>query len=232
MQHHERQRLWWRLTLLAGIAMLAITIAFTRIEGLALCGPSDLRDVLAFEFARGPDDIATIFGGEPCTSRLVAAFTRHTWLDILGYIPAFTLFQIFAALALRQQGSRLAGLVIGAAIIAGLCDQAEDQILLAIMAALPGTQSMTAWLFPFVITKFALLAINCILIGLLVWRRTGGWRIAGGIMMLGGAVGLAGTLARSLYGLLAAGIGPAWVALLIVALLSAFGTRPSRLNQS
>lgn len=222
--HTDRSRLYWALTIVAGLVVALVTWAFTRIDGLESCTPVDLPVVLAFEYARGPSDIAAIFGSDPCRSTLVAAFRAHSWLDILAYIPAFSTFHIVAALALRSKGPSLARAVIICALIAAFCDLSEDRILLGLLDAVSaGTGEPVAvsdWLYWFVSVKFALLALNAMLFGLLLMRGAMPDKAAGALAMLGGIIAMAGVTSRNLADLLALGIGAAWLAIFLIAIVS------------
>ncbi len=136
--------------------------------------------------------------------------------DVADLMPAFTLFLLFGAWALRGHGRRLAAAVALAAVVAALCDWGEDSLLFAITAALPGEQAQIDQLFWLVRAKFALLALSAGGLGLLLTRTRGASRWLGFAMIAGGAVALAGLADPRLLG---AGIGLAWTALLAAALL-------------
>ena len=224
-------RIYAALTVAAGFAVTIISLIFPQIAGFHACGTIDIPLVMAFEYARGPEDIAAIFGEEPCRSTLVDAFRQHTWLDILAYIIAFTAFQIFAAMMLKNHGPRLARAIIVFALIAGLCDQFEDQILLGLLDAVAANSgepvAVSGWLYWFVRIKFALLAVNAMLLGILIGRGALFARILGALAIIGGVIAMAGISSRALVDLLALGIGIGWIAILVAAVVNLRQPRPS-----
>jgi hypothetical protein len=206
-------RIAWSLCAVAGVAVIAITQLMGGLEG---CDGSP-GAVIRFEWVRTPAEVDALFGREPCRSTLAAAMDRINRIDSFAFIPAFTLFQLFAAWALRDRGRRLAAAVAAAAIVAALCDWGEDRLLFAITAALPGDQALIDPLFWLVRAKFALLALAAAGLGLLLTRAGGASRWIGWIMIACGAVALAGLTDPRLLG---PGIGLAWAALLAAAVLN------------
>ena len=205
----------WILCLIAGVVLVGLTVLMGAAGGVRACdGATSLDPMIRFEWVRTVDEVRTLFGEEPCRSSLAAAMDRMNRIDVLAYIPAFTLFQIFAALALRGSGRGVAIAAIAAAIVAAICDQWEDQILLAITGALPGEQPMIDRLFWLVRIKFALLAFAAACLGLLLTRSAGATRWLGMAMILGAVIALAGLAQPQL---LTPGIALAWAALLITA---------------
>ncbi len=206
-------RIAWSLCAVAGLAVIVITRLMGGLEGCdGLPGA-----VIRFEWVRTPAEVEALFGSEPCRSALVAGMDRLNRIDSLAFIPAFTLFQLFAARALRSHGRRLAASVAAAAVVAGLCDWGEDRLLFAITAALPGDQSLIDPLFWLVRAKFALLALAAAGLGLLLTRTGGAARWIGWLMIACGAVALAGLADPRLLG---PAIGLAWAALLGAAVLN------------
>ncbi len=211
------ERLAWMLCLAAGLVLVGLTILLGGVEGMRACdGGTALDPMIRFEWVRSVTDVQALFGDEPCRSTLAAAMDRANRIDIFAYIPTFTLFQLLAAWALRGAGRRIALTASVAAIVAALCDQAEDQILLAITAALPGEQGQIDLLFWLVRVKFALLAFAAACIGLLLVRARDATRWHGLAMIGAAAVALAGLAEPRL---LTAGIGLAWAALLFAAVI-------------
>ena len=205
----------WILCLVAGVVLVALTILMGAAGGVRACdGVTSPDAMIRFEWVRTVDEVRTLFGEEPCRSSLAAAMDRMNRLDVLAYIPTFTLFQIFAALALRGSGRGVPMAAIAAAIVAAICDQWEDQILLAITGALPGEQAMIDRLFWLVRIKFALLASAAACLGLLLARSPGATRWLGMAMILGAVIAFAGLAQPQL---LTPGIALAWAALLIAA---------------
>jgi hypothetical protein len=199
-----------------------VSILFGRIPGLTPCGPSGgAGAVIALELARTAQDVTALFGAEPCSGRLVAAQRQALWLDMLAFIPAYTLFLASAAVALRRSGLGFALVGFNLFLFAGAFDAIEGLVLFKLLDDLPGTQRLFDGLFWTVRPKFALLGLGEILVAAMLWRGALVEKIAAGVM-------LAGALA-SLYYLAVAPHDPAmmtgytiaWAALLIVALIRA-----------
>lgn len=208
-------RIAWSLCAAAGVAVIAIARLMGGLEGCdGLPGA-----VIRFEWVRTPAEVDALFGRGTCRSTLAAAMDRLNRIDSLAFIPAFTLFQLFAAWALRSHGRRLAGAVAAAAVVAALCDWGEDRLLFAITAALPGDQSLIDPLFWLVRAKFALLGLAAAGLGLLFTRTGGAARWIGFAMIACGAVALAGLADPRLLG---PAIGLAWAALLLAAVIGVF----------
>lgn len=215
---------WWPACLVAGVCVIFVQGFMGTVENTEPCGSTDgMPAILAFELVRTPEDVDALFGSEPCRGQLTGAMDQINTIDIFAFIPAFTSFLILGALAMQGSGRWIALLAVLAALAAGLCDQAEDQILLKITASLPGTQSQIGWLFWIVRGKFALLGVAPILIGFLMQRLDRMEKTLGVIMIVGGVVAVAGTFGS--YGLMMPGIGVGWVALLIAATKNSFRSR-------
>lgn len=209
-------RIAWTSCAAAGAAVIGITVLMGGVEGIEACdrvqspGP-----VIRFEWVRTPAEVQALFGEEPCRSRLAAAMDRVNRIDSYAFIPAFTLFQLFAAWALRGSGRGVAAAVALAAAVAALCDWGEDSLLFAITASLPGEQAQIDRLFWLVRAKFALLALAAGGLGLLLTRTGGASRWIGCVMIGCGAAALAGLAEPRLLG---PAIGLAWAALLAAAM--------------
>lgn len=213
-------RIAWTLCAVAGAAVIGITVLMGAVEGVEACdGVHSPGPVIRFEWVRTVQDVQTLFGEEPCRSRLAAGMDRVNRIDLAAFIPAFTLFQLFAAWALRGHGRVLATFVAMAAFVAALCDVAEDRLLLAMTAALPGQQALIDPLFWLVRAKFGLLAVAAAGLGLLLTRSAGVPRWIGYVMIACGAAALAGLADPRLLG---PAIGVAWAALLAAALIGVF----------
>ncbi len=220
-------RIWWRLCFTAGLIVIAIQLAMGSIDGTEPCGPDlGLPAILAFELVTGPDDVDRLFGQEPCRSRLAAAMDQINMVDIV-FIPAFVCFLVFGAVALRSASALVAWLGVATAIVAGSFDQTEDQILLAITADLPGTQSQIDLLYWLVRGKFLLLGIAPILIGLMLYKLGPLEKGLAVVMSVGGLVAIAGVTGQ--YQLMTPGIAAGWIALLIAATRHSFWPESSNL---
>lgn len=217
------RRGWWTATVIVALAMIAALTMLRGVPGQIACdGGVALDPILRFEWMTSHGEMATLFGTNPCATRLALAMDAVNRIDVMAFIPAFTLFQILGAMALRPRGRWLALFAINMAIIAAGCDLLEDRILFSLsLMARTGDVPDPIWfaqLFWFVRVKFALLALVAMILGWLVSNRAGrGGRAAGSAMIGGGLIALAGLASPALLGL---GIGAAWITLLIVAIIS------------
>ena len=161
-------RLWAILTAVAGLASLAVTVAF-RLLGPVRAAGQCMTDgaVVQFEFARKAEDLTNLFGlpSDPCRGQIIDAMDAVNQLDVIAYIPSYTLFALFAALFLGAGRLRLPILLAMLAAVAALvADYVETFTLLEITpgleakAALLPTASTAAW------TKFAALAAHALLL--------------------------------------------------------------------
>lgn len=218
-------RLLWALCLISALVMIGAMVAMGQVPHQTACdGDAPLRSILRFEWLTSGAQFQQLFGAEPCRSQLALAMDGVNRIDVMAYIPAFTAFQLFAAWAMRGHGRLAALFVVNAALVAAGCDMLEDRVLfnLAAIARMGDGVVDPVWfgqLFWFVRVKFGLLALAAIALGWLVGKRSGlGWSAARWLMAIGGVVGLAGLVWPHL---LAPGIGVAWAALFVVAIMGA-----------
>jgi hypothetical protein len=209
----------WSLCLAAGVAVLAITLLLGSIDARACDGVASPNAITRLQWVRSVADVERLFGGEPCRSQLAAALDRSNRIDRIAYIPAFTLFQLFAAWALLAKGRTLAIAATGAALAGAIFDVVEDGVLLSITAALPGEQALIDTLFWYPRLKYTGLACAAACLGLLIARERDWTRWLGLVMIAGAGVALIGLFEPRL---LAHGIGAAWTALLVTAALRTF----------
>lgn len=208
----------------AGVAAFTCAALFKTIPGLAPCGPGITDNaILAFQIARTPAEMAALFGGEPCTSTLIAAQKTGLVLDGLGFIPLYTAFLIFGATASGARGIAKWG-IIAVLALAALSDEIEGYISGRIIDALPGTQGQIDALFWAVHSKYALLAVGTIAIGgaLTVQRRfptklPGLWIAAWGLIALAGLF-VSPPMMTSAFSF-------GWISLLLVAFVCAIRPR-------
>jgi len=219
-----RPRTAWRLCVLAGLVAFACSFAFGKIPGLAACGTfagsGQLGPILAFELARNPGDVASLFGSEPCRATFAAAQNTELWLDALGFIPSYTAFLALAAVAASRGRSRL--VIVAMLVIAGLSDEIEGVFMWRIMDNLPGTPGQLAVLWWAVHIKFALLALGTTAIGLALLGKFKLWPMLFGLIIaVGGAAAIYGfwTLPDRM---MMAGFTYAWFAILATAIVASF----------
>lgn len=161
-------RLWAGLTVLTGLATVAITVAFSVLPEVAAAGacwaPGKVVD---FELARTLAQLLKVFGppADACRAPIVVAMDAVNQLDVKAYIPSYTAFAICAAMFLGGEFRRpLVLAAIGVALVALAGDYLETFTLLRITQGLDGSadllarSSLGAWI------KFAALALHAFLL--------------------------------------------------------------------
>jgi hypothetical protein len=218
-------RVYWALSLIAGIAIIIVAAQLAAIPHQRACdGNHALGAVLRFELVTSPADVARFFGDGACRERLTTAMDAVNRFDSMAFIPAFTLFQIFAALALRGEyrhtRMRLIALgVVNAALFAGALDLLENirllEIAWTIRAGNAASDVAISQLYWLVRIKFALLGLAAVGLGVMLAQRgTRLWKLLGTLATVGGFVCLAGLIAHSL---LMPGVLLAWSVVLVAA---------------
>ena len=230
------RRWFWLLAVFAGVAVGIGAAAIGNVPHQVACdGNHGLAAILRFELATSPADVAALFGSGQCMRLLTAAMDAVNRIDSAAFIPAFTVFQVTAALALRgyhagHAGSRLLALaVINMALVAGGLDMMENFRLFAIgwtvQAGNPVSSAAVEPLFWVVRAKFALLALAAGGLGVLVSRLGGRTMMVAGVAIIAGAAcALAGVMAHAL---LTPGIAAAWIMMWLVAIAQTIRPAPS-----
>lgn len=215
---------WWQLCVVAGAGVIMSMFVFATVDNNQACGPTDgLAPILAFELVRSPDEVAGLFGSEPCRSRFAAAMDEVNRIDTYLFIPIFVCFLGCGALAAGGGATWVAGATAVLAVVAGVCDLAENQILVAVTAELPGTAAQIDRLFYLVRIKFALLGLVSVAIGTLLAPRGNWTRGAALLLIVSGLMTVAAVFGA--YWLLTPAIGLSWLTLGIVALSGAVRTQ-------
>ncbi|RED17293.1 hypothetical protein [Parasphingopyxis lamellibrachiae] len=219
------ERGWWWRCAGAGLVTLAISYYFGEIPNIEGCavdaGEASIGSIIAFELVRSPSDVAALFGADPCTASFLAAMRHATWVDALGFIPAYSAFLICALIGLRRYGGSLSGIGVAAVAAAAVFDQIEGFWLFSIMDGLPGSQGEINWLIPAVRAKFLLLGVGAIVIGVLLTRRKGLGFLFGPIIALGGMMTTALIADDRYIALTVQGSAVAWLTLFLAALVYA-----------
>lgn len=192
--------------------------------------------VLAFEFARTPQDLRDIFGpfNDPqYKARLHGMWAGNKYDDL--YMLFYAGFLGCGLVALwRETGWRLLGFAALLPIIAALCDAYENRLLYDVLRAVAAGELLPQALgaqIPFVVAKFLFLAAGLTTVGLTLIRLGQRWRILGVAVVIGTIPTLLGVAFPHLFATLmvtSSSIG--WVALLLIALWAyflAFTKRPS-----
>jgi hypothetical protein len=220
-------RRWMIITLVAAVLVMLISFLFGTLGGDKACNaiPYGIGPILAFEFARTPADLATVFGAGDsiCRVQLMHAMDRINRLDYL-YMPAYGLM-LFAFILALSQGRRSARVKIGlaCAILAPAADAVENWILLGLTKNLSAAPMLGLLKYP-VHLKFMCIAIAGGVAGLLLWRRQGLWLRVAGLLCLPQLVpALIIILAPMSYSgaLLTPLIALAWGLMLLLALVGA-----------
>lgn len=215
-------RLWAILTVLAGLAVVAVSTAFTLlpevVAGQAAGCFTKTPPVVAFEFARTVPEAAALFGQGACRSLSLTAMDAINDLDIRFYIPAYTLFAVFGALfAARGARPPLVFMAFLAAIVAFVADMVETTTLLDVTRDIEAAgpllprSSIAAW------TKFAALAVHGLLVAGICLRTPRRWIVCAAMMLPA-----AGTIAAAVdpsrwSSLMMLGLTVGWMTLLAFA---------------
>ena len=213
-------------TIVTGLATLGISTAFAMLPEVQAAGDCFQRGaVIQFEFARNLRDLLAIFG-EPesaCRPLVVTAMDAVNVLDVWAFIPAYTLFCIAAALFLAEGDWKrpLVIIAIGAALLAAASDYLETVTLLSITQTIdtPGGllqfSQLGAW------SKFALLAAHSVFCAGICYISEQKRYTLGAILMLPPFGVLAAAYDHlTLSNVMSAGFVVAWVALLVMAIVS------------
>ena len=159
-------RLLAGLTVLTGLATVAITVAFQMLPQVAAASacwaPGKVVD---FELARTLEQLLKVFCPDACRAPIVTAMDAVNHLDVKAYIPAYTAFEICAAMFLGLSFRKpLVLAAIGVAVVALAGDYLETLTLLQITQGLDGSADLLARSSAGAWIKFAGLALNAFLL--------------------------------------------------------------------
>jgi hypothetical protein len=227
------------LVAVAGLVVLAITLAFGRLPAVQAAGECWAQDaVFLFEFATTYEDLRGIFGPEfdPCHEPNLAAMDAANTLDVFAYIPAYTAFTCLTALYFAGATSRLRALAIGLALAAAVADYIETAMLLTITSNLESasiaqmlTASTAAWV------KFGSLAAHSAVLSIACFIGAPRRLVLGPLFALPLIAFAAMAADFGLYNLLKLGFFASWIPMLIVAaweaLLPAFSRTRSSVSE-
>lgn len=161
-------RIWAGLTVLTGLATIAITVAFQLLPEVAATGACwSPGKVVDFELARTLAQLLKVFGppADACRAPIVSAMDAVNHFDVKAYIPSYTAFEICAAMFLGLSFRRpLVLAAIGVALVALAGDYLETLTLLRITQDLDGSANLLAWSSAGAWIKFAGLALNAFLL--------------------------------------------------------------------
>lgn len=125
------------VTLAAGLATLAVFVGFSILPQVAaVYAPFQANvAVSAFQRAETVQDLAAVLGAPP-NVEVLAAMDAINRLDLIAFIPAYTIFLVAAALMLGGMRSPYAWAAIAAALVGAGGDIVETSRQLAITADL------------------------------------------------------------------------------------------------
>jgi hypothetical protein len=135
----------FRISLAAGLLVLAVTLLSATQEPLRPCGnlPQNYAPIIAFELARSNGDLQAIFGTqEPCRAKMIERMDAINLVDVLVFIPAYGVFMAFFFLGMRARHAMLGTLGSYVSLVTVLGDYAENACL---MSLTPALDPSSAW---------------------------------------------------------------------------------------
>jgi hypothetical protein len=219
----------FRISLAAGLLVLAVTLLAATQEPVRPCGnlPQNYAPIIAFELARSADDLQAIFGTqEPCRSSVVERMDAINLVDVLVYIPAYGVFMVFFFLGMRARHAALGRLGFRVALVAALGDFAENACL---MSLTPAVDPSSAWfaLLPWATgVKWLGLGVAAAIAAATYVKSTGA-RALNSVAALMCAAAFLSTVAAiavpAKFGpIVGLGVGLSWLAYLVTAAAAAF----------
>lgn len=219
-------RFWTIATIVTGLVTVGIIVAFTLLPEVTAAGDCFPRGaVVQFEFARNAADLAAIFGDPQsvCRPLVISAMDAVNRLDTLAFIPAYTLFGICAALFLANGvwARPLVIIAVGASLLAAAGDYLETTTLLAITQTLDAPNGLLEYSQLGAWSKFALLAAHAVFCAGICYTSEKPRYILGAVLLLPPFGVAAAAYDHIVWSdVMSAGFAVAWVALLVVAIVS------------
>jgi hypothetical protein len=212
----------WRWTALFAVGVAAILAGFSAIPGMRACGGGD--PIFAFEMAISPASVEALFPPE-CRAAHIVAQRNGLFLDIVAFVPVYSLFLMLGVVSLAREGgaSALVRFAIGAVVVAAALDQYENALLLGILDGFPGDQADFDHLYFPPRAKFLLLGLAVAATGMLHLARPGWRKLAGGVALVGGVGSAVAVVVREDLVLAASAV--AWLALIVAAIVLALRGR-------
>lgn len=221
-------RLTAMLTVLTGLAALAVTVVFNflpQVSAAGACLPADA--MVHFEFARSAADAPFLTGD--CQAKSIMALDAINRLDLRGYIPSYCSFAAIASIFLgRRARSWLVAAAIAAVAVTAVADVVETTTLMKITADLDSagplyaTSSTAAWI------KFGALALNSAVLALIAWRAQPRRPIMGVLLCLPPLATIAVAISHALTGFLTLSYLIGWTPVLLIAMRDAAWVAPAR----
>ncbi len=212
-----KSRPWPLATLVFGLATLVVFVAFgmlPQVQGVYDPGAVG-AEVSAFQRAETAVDLARVFG-DPADPARLAAMTAINRLDLYAFIPAYTLFLVFASIMLAT-GTR--SLIAWAAILFALIGAGADAIETTAQLRVTQDYANAAAQLPIAPwhwTKYFSLALHGAMLGVFCCVSRKRWIIAAlaVLPLLCVSAAAAEIAPPSLY---SAAFGLFWIALLVAA---------------
>ncbi len=232
----------FRITLAAGLLVLAVTLLSVTNEPVRPCGnlPQNYAPIIAFELARSAADLEAIFGTTgPCRAAMIEHLDAVNLVDVLVYIPAYGVFMAFFFLGMRERHAALGTLGLRTSIVAVLGDYAENLCLMSLTPALDPTSIWFALLPWATALKWLALGVAAAIAAVLYFRAAGARALSifAGLMCAAAFLGTAAAMALpAMFGpLVGLGIGLSWLVYLFTAAVAAWrpvvaGTAPTRVS--
>lgn len=224
-----KERGLWMLVGLTGLAVvITITLIMPYFPAQAAKDVSGYGSpVIAFEFARTPADLITVFGADIDSERAgrILMMDQGNRLDFI-FMTLYTLFGALVGMAVRQTRRALGTVIMAAALIAGIADAVETRTLLSITAQMmDGVASQAespkglSMLWVPVTIKFSSLALSILCAGLFLGSQASvTWKALGALTVLAALLSLPALLAPASLGyLLIPSVGVGWIVILAYA---------------
>jgi hypothetical protein len=223
----------FRISLAAGLLVLAVTLLSATQEPVRPCGnlPQNYAPIIAFELARSAEDLDAIFGNRGpllsrCGALVVLRMDAINLVDVLVYIPAYGVFMAFFFLGMRARNAALGTLGLRVAVVAALGDFAENACL---MSLTPAVDPSSAWfaLLPWATgVKWLGLGVAAAIAAAIYVKSAGAraWNSVAALMCAAAFLGtVAAIAAPAKFGpIVGLGVGLSWLAYLITVSAAAF----------
>ena len=222
----------FRISLAAGLLVLAVTLISATQEPVRPCGnlPQNYAPIIAFELARSAADLEAIFGTQQaCRSAVVERMDAINVIDVLVYIPAYGVFMACFFLGMRMRHFARATLGFRVAILAALGDFAENACL---MNLTPEVDPSSVWftLLPWATgVKWLGLGMAAAIAVILYLRspRSSAWFWLAALLCAAAFLSTVAAIVQpSRFGaIIGPGVGLSWLTYLITAGVGAFRAR-------
>lgn len=158
---------------IGGLATLAIAIGFAFLpEAAAIYAPGEVSSIVGdFQRAATQDDLDLVFGAPP-NPDVVAALDAINRLDLFGFIPAYLVFLVAAALMLGGGARKLwAWVMIAPALVGAGADLVETTTQLQLTADWARTNELLPLVAPAHWVKYGALAVNAFAVAVFCLRN-------------------------------------------------------------